>query len=259
MRACAISSLMLVVAVVGLPSSSALNSDLLHASIRQGLGESGGLVHTFRELRGKLKPTLSAAASKGNTALATEVQPAWYVPMVAGALATAVGDICLHPVDTIKTVQQSVAQSASAAVEKGGTTVLGAIRSILAKNGPLGFYAGAAPYVTLDGLSGCIKFAAYEACNRWAKANLREEHQTAAKFASAGIAFMACSVILVPGELLKQQLQSSMQPGLRAAASQIWKTGGPLGFFQGCKLFACKFEPFVHVIPTWRTSHTHES
>jgi hypothetical protein len=49
---------------------------------------------------------------------------------------------------------------------------------------------------------------------RWAKANLREEQQPASRFVSAGIAFMACSFVLVPGELLKQQLQSAVQPGI---------------------------------------------
>jgi hypothetical protein len=75
----------------------------------------------------------------------------------------AVGDICLHPVDTIKTVQQSVSDAAGS---KSATSVVGAISKIFKSGGPLGFYAGAAPYVTLDALSGCIKFAAYEACNR---------------------------------------------------------------------------------------------
>jgi hypothetical protein len=107
--------------------------------------------------------------------------------------------MALHPVDTVKTIQQL-----------DGATMAGAARSIVKKSGPLGLYAGVGPYVTLDALSGCVKFAAYEACNRWAQANLREDQLPAARFVSAGIAFMACSVVLVPGELLKLQLQSSV-------------------------------------------------
>lgn len=60
-------------------------------------------------------------------------------------------------------MQQSVSDSVGS---KSTTTVGGAISKIFKASGPLGFYAGAAPYVTLDALSGCIKFAAYEACNR---------------------------------------------------------------------------------------------
>jgi hypothetical protein len=75
----------------------------------------------------------------------------------------AVGDICLHPVDTVKTVQQSVSETAGG---KSSTTLVGAISKIFKAGGLFGFYAGAAPYVTLDALSGCIKFATYEACNR---------------------------------------------------------------------------------------------
>ena len=42
------------------------------------------------------------------------------------------------------------------------STFLGACRGIVHDYGPFGFYKGVGPFVTFDGLSGCVKFAAYE-------------------------------------------------------------------------------------------------
>jgi hypothetical protein len=38
-----------------------------------------------------------------------------------------------------------------------GMSIIKACKKILASQGPMGFYAGVVPYVTMDGLSGAIK------------------------------------------------------------------------------------------------------
>jgi hypothetical protein len=61
---------------------------------------------------------------------------------ICGALATAFGDLCLHPIDTIKVMQQSSPQVIG---------MIAAAKTIFASNGMLGFYQGVVPYVVADG------------------------------------------------------------------------------------------------------------
>ena len=69
----------------------------------------------------------------------------------AGAAATAFGVTIMHPVDTIKTLQQSS--------EGAGLSMIGATSKIM-KNGGFGaMYSGLGPYVVSDGFAGAFKFA----------------------------------------------------------------------------------------------------
>jgi hypothetical protein len=61
---------------------------------------------------------------------------------LCGAFATAFGDFIMHPLDTIKVMQQS----------GGGLNLINTAKQILEKSGPLGFYQGVIPYITADGL-----------------------------------------------------------------------------------------------------------
>ena len=72
----------------------------------------------------------------------------------AGAVATALGVVLMHPIDTIKTLQQSS--------EGIGLNMIGATNKILSRGGVPALYEGLGPYVTSDGLAGALKFATYE-------------------------------------------------------------------------------------------------
>jgi hypothetical protein len=85
---------------------------------------------TQQALGGSLRAVVTAAASQPE-----KIQPAWFVPLIAGGMATAVADVVVHPIDTIKTVQQAGRRSPT-------NTIAGAIGLILKKSGPLGFYNG---------------------------------------------------------------------------------------------------------------------
>ena len=69
---------------------------------------------------------------------------------LAGTLAAAAGTVALHPIDTIKTVQQPVLSLGPACAKIWNRGKLGA------------FYDGVTPYVLGDGLSSAVKFAVYE-------------------------------------------------------------------------------------------------
>ncbi len=60
-----------------------------------------------------------------------------------------------------------------------------------------------------------------------------EEHYGKALYVAAAAAFIASSVVLVPGELLKQRLQMGQISSVRQGIPQIFKSEGILGFYAG--------------------------
>ena len=60
-----------------------------------------------------------------------------------------------------------------------------------------------------------------------------EEYHPIASFICAAGAFVACSVILVPGEVIKIKIQSGQAKNIGAGASKVWKESGLGGFYDG--------------------------
>ena len=164
---------------------------------------------------------------------------------LAGAIATMIGDLSMHPMDCIKTMQQSTAGA--------GLSMLGASQSILKAQGIAGFYSGAGTYVITDGLAGSLKFATYEFLKK--KWDRRVENTTdPAKrksmerwgvFAIAGVAFIASSVVLVPGELIKQRLQLGQINSVGGGVSTILKNEGFFGLFTGYSAVCFRDVPYT--------------
>ena len=70
---------------------------------------------------------------------------------IAGAMAAIIGDVSLHPIDCIKTIQQS---------DFGlGMNIFETSEYILDNFGIWGFFNGLAPYVTGDCLGSAFKFS----------------------------------------------------------------------------------------------------
>jgi solute carrier family 25 S-adenosylmethionine transporter 26 len=65
------------------------------------------------------------------------------------------------------------------------------------------------------------------------KDKIPEEHQGKAIFIAAAAAFLVSSVVLVPGELLKQRLQMGQISSVRQGVPHIFKNEGILGFYAG--------------------------
>ena len=118
---------------------------------------------------------------------------------LCGALATSIGDLVMHPVDTVKVYQQS---------EGVGTSLAAATMHIFRKGGLSSFYAGVVPYCVSDGLSGAIKFGAFEVCKAYGEETMPTQYHPTVRFVAAAFAMFACSIILVPGEVIKTRLQS---------------------------------------------------
>ena len=68
---------------------------------------------------------------------------------IAGALAAVVGDVVLHPIDCIKTIQQSDAGF--------GLNLVDASKYIWKNFGIQGFYSGLAPYLAGDSIGSAVK------------------------------------------------------------------------------------------------------
>jgi len=144
---------------------------------------------------------------------------------VAGAAATVFGVTVMHPIDTIKTLQQSSAGS--------GLNMLQASSKIMQDGGVGAMYSGLGPYVTSDGFAGALKFATYERLKKFIYDKIPEEHHGKAIFVAAAAAFLVSSTVLVPGELLKQRLQMGQISSVRTGIPEIFKSEGILGFYAG--------------------------
>jgi Mitochondrial carrier protein. len=73
----------------------------------------------------------------------------------------------------------------------------------------------------------------YEWLKKIIKDKVPEEHQGKVIFAAAAVAFLASSVVLVPGELLKQRLQMGQISSVRQGIPYIFQKEGILGFYAG--------------------------
>jgi solute carrier family 25 S-adenosylmethionine transporter 26 len=137
---------------------------------------------------------------------------------LAGGVTTFFADACVHPIDCIKTLQQS-----DLGVD---LTFLQAISYLHETAGVGGFFKGLFTYACSDAVGGAIKFSVWEAWKkRWDETNI--------VWLGAALAFVASSVVIVPGELVKQQIQMSHFDGTGEAVRGIFQANGLAGFFNG--------------------------
>ena len=81
--------------------------------------------------------------------------------------------------------------------------------------------------------SGAIKFASFELSKIFVEARTPIKFHPAVQFACAAGAMLACSVVLVPGEVLKTKLQGGVVTSLFGGIKQIIKSEGVGGLFAG--------------------------
>lgn len=123
---------------------------------------------------------------EANTDANNNITPSSSLPLyqlaLIGSLATLMGDAAMHPIDSIKTIQQS---------HVGHDLSIPQAFSYLYHHHTL--YQGFSTYALADALAGAVKLGVYEygRPSPWA----------------AAAAFVVSSIPLVPGEFIKQQLQ----------------------------------------------------
>lgn len=164
-----------------------------------------------------LNSLIGTNSGKSKTLSALEV-------CLCGAFATIIGDFVMYPVDTLKIIQQA-ADTTVGAVE--------AIKLIMARGGPLAFYQGVAPYLVADGISGAIKFATFEVSKKFLEDRVPEKYHSIINFVCAAGAMIACSITLVPGEVIKTRLQAGTALSLAETIKQLLKSKGFKGLYAG--------------------------
>lgn len=154
--------------------------------------------------------------------------------MIAGAVATAIAVTVMHPLDTVKTVAQADGMSAVAAA-----------KSCVASGGPLALYGGVTPSVGAQVPAGAIKLASFEGITQWARRRFPKAHPVVIELASAAVAFLACSVVLVPGEVIKQRMQAGLFPTVRSAVSNTVRRDGIQGLYTGYRATLMRDIPYT--------------
>lgn len=181
--------------------------------------------------------------------------------LVAGAAASAAAVTALHPMDTLKTLIQAATKSPAAATTPAGavtaaaapanTNAVSALLSTLRGGGGVGaLYRGLAPSLAGQVPAGAIKFAAYETLTQLARtlaprAAAAPGSAAAIDYACAALAFVACSVVMVPAELLKQRLQAGVYPGFGAGLRNMARHEGIAGMYTGYRATLLRDVPYT--------------
>ncbi|EME27681.1 mitochondrial carrier (BOU / S-adenosylmethionine carrier) [Galdieria sulphuraria] len=161
--------------------------------------------------------------------------------LFAGAIATSAAVSTMHPMDTIKTIlQHSQGKNPSFKADLSVDSVLHSRSSALTvagqlfrKRGISGFYQGLGANVGAQTPAGAIKFAVYGILKQKSERVFDPKWRSFVEFGCAALAFIACSVVLVPGEVVKQRLQSGMYSSMRAGVVETWRARGISGFYAG--------------------------
>ena len=120
---------------------------------------------------------------------------------------------------------------------------------ILGNGGIPNLYRGALYYATVDGCSGAIFFSTYEFAKRHLNRYLPEKFKGASGYICSIAGLMAASVVLVPGELIKQRLQTGQYGDLlqclRLTTSA--SNGGIRGLYTGFRATIVRDLPYFAI------------
>ena len=160
---------------------------------------------------------------------------------MAGGAASLATKLLLQPLDTCRTLLQASrrplasAAAAASAVGAGGPAyrnLAHCVRGVVARDGPRGLYRGFPAAVAAAAPASAVFFAVY----RPAKARLEERGprlRALAPLLAATAGNAAASVVRVPPEVVKQQVQTGLYPSVAAAVRGVAARGGLAGFYRG--------------------------
>ncbi|KAF5177324.1 Mitochondrial carnitine carrier [Thalictrum thalictroides] len=155
---------------------------------------------------------------------------------LAGALSGTFVSLCLHPVDTIKTVTQSHSMA-----EK---SIFHVVRSIISDRGVTGLYRGVASNIASSAPISALYIYSYESIKGALLPLLPKEYHSLVHCIAGGCASIATSFIFTPSERIKQQMQigSHYQNCWQALVGILGK-GGFSSLYAGWGAVLCRNVP----------------
>ncbi|XP_042051089.1 uncharacterized protein LOC121796321 isoform X1 [Salvia splendens] len=154
----------------------------------------------------------------------------------AGAMAGIFVSLCLHPVDTVKTVIQACHTSQKPVHYIG--------RSIIAERGISGLYRGISSNIVSSAPISAIYTFTYESVKKSLLPLLPKEYHSLAHCTAGGCASIATSFLFTPSECIKQQMQvSSHYKNCWTALIEILQKGGLCSLYAGWGAVLCRNVP----------------
>jgi len=147
--------------------------------------------------------------------------------MLCGGLSTALTDIALFPLDTIKIMQQSMTTRKS---------MVHTFTNIVKERGVGRLYSGAVGYSVVDGLGASLFFCTFETLKGFFAKHMVQPMLGASALFSASASFAVSSCLIVPAELIKTRSQTYMYPNQMACIWDILRGGGGGGGGMGARL-----------------------
>ncbi|KAH6754805.1 Mitochondrial substrate carrier family protein [Perilla frutescens var. hirtella] len=154
----------------------------------------------------------------------------------AGAMAGIFVSLCLHPVDTVKTIIQSCHTSQKPLHYIG--------RSIIAERGVSGLYRGISSNIVCSAPISALYTFTYESVKKSLLPLLPKEYHSLAHCTAGGCASIATSFLFTPSERIKQQMQvSSHYRNCWTALIQVLQKGGLPSLYAGWGAVLCRNVP----------------
>lgn len=154
----------------------------------------------------------------------------------AGAMAGIFVSLCLHPVDTVKTVLQSCR------IDQKPLHCIG--RSIISERGIMGLYRGISSNIASSAPISAIYTFTYESVKSTLVPFFPKEYQSLAHCLAGGCASIATSFIFTPSERIKQQMQvGSHYRNCWNALIEIIQKGGLSSLYAGWGAVLCRNIP----------------
>ncbi|CAI9756499.1 unnamed protein product [Fraxinus pennsylvanica] len=154
----------------------------------------------------------------------------------AGAMAGIFVSLCLHPVDTVKTVLQSCP------IDQKPLHRIG--RSIISERGVMGLYRGISSNIASSAPISAIYTFTYESVKSTLVPFFPKEYQSLAHCVAGGCASIATSFIFTPSDRIKQQMQvGSHYRNCWNALIEIIQKGGLSSLYAGWGAVLCRNIP----------------
>eukprot|EP00048_Salpingoeca_helianthica_P017975 m.240012 g.240012 ORF g.240012 m.240012 type:complete len:289 (+) comp23026_c0_seq1:342-1208(+) len=150
----------------------------------------------------------------------------WWVPLAAGGCAGTAVDVCLFPLDTIKTRLQS-----SAGFRKAG--------------GFTGVYRGLGAAAAASAPAAAVFFQSYVTMKTYLLENNKEMWAPSAHMASAAFGEVCSAFVRVPFEIVKQQMQAHVYASNKEAVRALFTPTGVSGMLRSYVSLVSREIPFA--------------